>query len=104
EGSERLDRIREAQWRYGNVANVLSFGVISGASSLLLGGGAKELGVSILIGVTNGLLSLVAQRSKRFARVFSAIAAFVAAVIATVATQIIGGYSVPTATLAGLIA
>jgi len=104
EGSERLDRIREAQWRYGNVANVLSFGVISGASSLLLGGGAKELGVSSLIGLTNGLLSLVAQRSKRFARVFSAIAAFVAAVIATVATQIIGGYSVPTATLAGLIA
>src|SRR4029450_3135429 len=50
------------------------------------------------------LLSLVAQRSKRFARVFSAVAALVAAVIATLATQIFGGYSVPTTTLAGGLA
>src|SRR5678815_1127255 len=73
-GSAKLDVIRDAKWRYSSAANVLSFGVISGASSLLLGGGEKELVVSIFIGLINGLLSLVAQRSKRFARVFSAVA------------------------------
>ena len=104
EGSARLDIIRDAKWRYGNAANVISFGIISGASSLLLGGGEKELVVSIFIGLINGLLSLVAQRFRQFARVFSAVAALVAAVIATLATQLFGGYSVPTTTLAGVIA
>ncbi len=104
EGSARLDKISIAEVRYGTVANVLSFGVISAASALLLGGGIEELGIASVIGLITGLLSVIAHRSKRFGRVFTAVAALLAAMIATGATQLVGAYSVPTATLAGIIA
>jgi uncharacterized membrane protein YjjP (DUF1212 family) len=104
EGSERLDRIPLTEVRYGTVANVLSFGVISAASALLLGGGIEELGIASVIGLIIGMLSLIAHKSKRFGRVFTSVAALVAAMLATLATQLVGAYSVPTATLAGIIA
>ncbi len=104
EGSERLDRVTITELRYGTAANVLSFGVISAASALLLGGGIEELCIASVIGLITGLLSLIAHRSKRFGRVFTAVAALVAAMLASAATQLVGAYSVPTATLAGIIA
>ena len=104
DGSARLDKINIAEVRYGTVANVLSFGVISAASALLLGGGIEELAIASVIGLITGLLSLIAHRSKRFGRVFTAVAALCAAMIAAEATQLVGAYSVPTATLAGIIA
>ena len=63
EGSARLDKRKIGQG-HGTVANVLSFGVISAASALLLGGGIEELGIASVIGLITGLLSVIAHRSK----------------------------------------
>ena len=101
-GARRIVEIVDAPARYSGTLDVLSFGAISAAGGVFLGGGLKELVVSAIIGLAIGLFSLVTRRSDRLRRVFTAGAAFVASALATLATRSIGRYSVFTATLAGL--
>jgi len=102
-GSRRIDEIVDAPCRYNTALDVASFGAISATGAVFLGGGLKELLVSAVIGLAIGLVSLVMRRSGNLRRVFTAVAAFVASILASLATIWIGGYSVFTATLAGLI-
>lgn len=104
EGAESIDSILNAPRRYGPLLDVISFGLISAAVSRTLGGGLTEIAVSCGLGLVIGVLSLVARRSQRFGRVFSATSALLASLIAGAAAHFIGAYSIYTATLAGLVA
>ncbi|MEP7272333.1 MAG: threonine/serine exporter family protein [Acidobacteriota bacterium] len=103
QGAGRIDKILEAGPRYGPVLDVLSFGAISAAGGVFLGGGQRELLVSTALGVLIGLLWLSTRNSPAFGRVFTPVAALIASMLATLATKWLGGYSVLTATLAGLL-
>lgn len=103
EGSTRIDTILVSPPRYGALLNISSFGLISAAGAVFLGGSLKELAASGVIGLAIGLLSYTTEHVPALRRVFTAIAAFVAASLAILITQWIGGYSVSTAILAGLI-
>ncbi len=103
EGGSRIDQILGAGPRYGPILDVLSFGAISAAGAVFLGGGQRELLVSTALGLLIGLLWLVTQNSPALSRIFTSVAALIASMLATLATKWLGGYSVTTATLAGLL-
>lgn len=103
EGSERIDKIVDALPEYNAVVRTLAYGAASAAASQFFGGGWKELGMSALIGVFIGLLSLLAKKIPSLDKVFDPVAAFVAATLAHSCTHLFGSYSVFITTLAGLI-
>jgi len=103
EGSKRIDRILAEAHRYGAALTTVAFGLASAAASRFLGGGLKEIAASALIGLTIGLLSLVAGKYQSLGKVFEFVAAGVASALAGAAAFVFGPYAVSNATLAGLI-
>ena len=103
DGSETIERILAAPARYGSALTVAAFGMASAAASRFLGGGLKEIGVSALIGVLIGLLSVLTGKYPTWSRVFEPVAAFAASALAAALSFAVGPYAVSNATLAGLI-
>ncbi len=104
EGSEQIAILSAAPPRYGKAAMILAYGLASGAATRFLGGGLREIVAATLLGLTIGLLGLLARRYAAVARVFEPGASFVVALLATAGAALVTPYSVFTATLAGLIA
>jgi uncharacterized membrane protein YjjP (DUF1212 family) len=102
EGSTEIDKILESPDPYGRIVTTLAFGLASAAACRFLGGGLREIGISGGIGLVIGLLNLASGRLSQLGRVFEPVAAFVAALLAAVVGHWVG-YSIYTATLAGLI-
>ncbi|HQR32932.1 MAG TPA: threonine/serine exporter family protein [Blastocatellia bacterium] len=102
-GSEKIERILAGPERYGGALRTLAFGTASAAGSRFLGGGLKEIGVSALIGLLIGLLSVFASRYPTWGKVFEPVAAFIASATAAALSFIIGPYAISNATLAGMI-
>ncbi len=102
-GSERIEKILAAPERYGSALRTIAFGMASAAASRFLGGGLKEIGVSALIGLLIGLLSVFASKYPTWGKVFEPVAAFVASAMAAALSFVVGPYAVSNATLAGMI-
>lgn len=103
EGVTRVNEVLEEPAKYGRTLRVIAFGLVSGASSRFLGGGARDIAVAAMIGVIIGFLSLLANRSKSLKRIFEPIAAFIAAIIAAAFGAYFGTRSVSNDVLSGLI-
>lgn len=102
-GSEAIRRIAAAAPPYGPGVTTIAYGVASGAACQLLGGGAREILVAIVLGLGLGVLALVALDHRRLGRVFEPLAAFLVSAAALGLAQLTGPLSVLVATLAGLI-
>lgn len=102
-GSQAIEAILASPDRYSRLLTTLAFGLASGAASRFLGGGLKEIEVSVVLGLVIGLLALAAPHRQSLGRVFEPVSAFAASVLAASAGHWIGPYSVYNATLAGLI-
>ncbi len=85
EGTRRLDAIADAPPRYGAALTVASYGVASAGAATLFGGGPRETGLSLALGVVTGLVALALGRRSTATRIFEPTAAFVAALSAGLA-------------------
>ncbi|MDH3743519.1 MAG: threonine/serine exporter family protein [Acidobacteriota bacterium] len=103
EASARLIGIEEKQPLYGPLANVVSFGVVSGVVSMFFGGGLREGMVALGLGVMVGVLVVAAGRSPRFALVLPAVAGIACASGAQIAAHWVEPLFPSIPTLAGLI-
>src|SRR5690606_35580090 len=95
--------IVEARERYGIFATAMSYGVSAGALACFFRAGWFDLPASVLTGMTIGVLNVLAARSPRLGRVFETLAAFVAAVLASILGQVLPYLSVPVVILAGVV-
>jgi uncharacterized membrane protein YjjP (DUF1212 family) len=103
DGSRRIEQITRASSPYGRALTVAAFTVASGAACRILGGGAREIVASSLIGLVTGVLAIVSARAPGLRRVFEPTAALVASAIATIIAVRAGPLSMYVTTLAGLI-
>lgn len=103
EGSVAIEAIVAAPVAYHPYVRPLAYGLASGASCRILGGGPPEMLMSAGVGLITGLLSLAADRYPVARRVFEFVAAFVASAI--VNTLDGAGFSVASGVtiLAGLV-
>ncbi len=102
-GSERVRAIQASGSPFPAPVTALAFALASMAFARVLGGGAREMLVALLIGALTGLLALFAQRSSRIEGVFAPVTAF----IASFTTGVLAATALPMAsglvTLAGLV-
>ncbi len=104
EGLARVEAIEKAPARYPRWLVALAFAINSAAATAFFGGGLREMGVALAIGLSTGLLALFTARDGKPWRAFEPTAAFCAAAIASVAAHLVGPVAVPVAIIAGLIA
>ena len=102
-GLARIDEIEASPPPYGSVLLVTAFALTSGAVARFLGGGLREIGVGVVIGVVTGLLALLATRVKPLGDVYEPVAACTASFIAGILSVFWMPFATTTATLAGLI-
>lgn len=103
EGSAQLADIEQAPADWPVAVTTLAFATASGAACRFLGGGLREIAVATALGLLTGLLAIFGMRWHAVARVFTPLAAFIAAALATGGAAAIGGFSHSIAMLAGLI-
>ncbi len=101
--SRRLDEILTSPPPYGPRITVAAFSIASGGAAYLLGGGAREVLVALLISAVTGLLAVSTGRFPGLARMLEVLGAFLAAALAIAGTRVLGPYSVQLAIIAGLI-
>ncbi len=101
EGRERLGSRQSSTTPAAAV--VAGYGLASATAAAFLGGGWAEARIAALAGLVIGLLAVASTRWTGMARVFEPLAAFVCALGVAWLAGAVGTYSVPTATLAGLI-
>jgi uncharacterized membrane protein YjjB (DUF3815 family) len=70
---------------------------------MILGGGARELIVSALIGTCTGILSVISVKSGIVARLFDVAAAFLATLIVAAFTKFVGPTNVYISIIAGIV-
>jgi uncharacterized membrane protein YjjP (DUF1212 family) len=102
-GLARLDEIEASPPPYGRVLPVFAFALTSGAVARFLGGGLREIGVGVAIGIVTGLLAVLAARVNPLREVYEPVAASAASFIAGVLSVLWMPFATSTATLAGLI-
>jgi len=103
EGLARIERIVHSEPRYGALLTTIAYGLASAASARILGADLRGIGVATTIGVVVALLGQNAARHPALGRVLVPLAAFAAAFLAAIAARMIGPFSIPLATLAGII-
>lgn len=103
EGTRRIDAAIAAPAPYPAWLVTLSFAVTSAAAARFFGGGLREIVASAGVGLVVGLLALLAQRVAALGRVFEAVAAMTAALLACLAARHAGPLSVYIPTVAGII-
>lgn len=102
-GSARLVVAEGAPDRYGRLLTTLCFALTSAGAARFFGGGLREVLVAAAIGLGTGLLALGVARWPALGRVFEAVAAALAAFLATCAERWLGQVSGYVAMVAGLI-
>ncbi len=103
EGLARLDEILAAPG-YPDWLTAAAFGINSAAAARVFGGGLAEMAAGLGIGLVTGLLSVFVAGAGRGPKVFEPAAAALSAILAALVSWAVLPLSVPTATLAGLIA
>jgi uncharacterized membrane protein YjjP (DUF1212 family) len=71
--------------------------------AMVLGGGRQELIVSATIGICTGILSTIAARSAIVARLFPAVAAFLATAIVAAFSKLVGPVNIYISIIAGVV-
>lgn len=104
QGLAELERVESAPARYGPPLMVAAYAVNSAAASVFFGAGLREIAVAFIIGLCTGLLAHVSGRDGGPWRAFEAVAAFTAAMLATVGATFFGPVSVSVAVIGGLVA
>lgn len=103
EAYQRVDTIVAAPPPYGPALMALAYGAASGAMARLFGGGWLEIAVATIIGLSIGVLAVVASHFPTLGRIFDMTGAMVAALLGAAAVWLIGPFSLHTASLAGII-
>jgi uncharacterized membrane protein YjjP (DUF1212 family) len=103
DGTAAITRITTAPPPYGPGITTLASGVVSGAATQFLGGGAREIVVATVLGLGLGVLALLVSGRPRLVRVFEPVAAFLVSAGAMGLARAAGPVSVLLATLGGLI-
>jgi uncharacterized membrane protein YjjP (DUF1212 family) len=103
DGAVQLRNVIEADSPYSRTLTTFAFALSSAASAVFFGGGTREVALAAVLGLVTGLLALLAARVETLEKVFTAAAAFLVAALATMAGVQIGGVSVSTAILGGLV-
>jgi uncharacterized membrane protein YjjP (DUF1212 family) len=103
DGAAQLRGVIEADSPYSRGLTTIAFALSSAASAVFFGGGTREVILASVLGLVTGLLALVAARIPTLEKVFTAAAAFLVAALATAAGALVGGVSVATAILGGLV-
>ena len=103
DGVAAITRIAEAPSPYGPALTTLAFGLVSGAATQFLGGGAREILVASVLGLGLGVFAMVTASRPRWGRVFEPVAAFMVSAGAIGLAHLAGPVSVLVATLGGLI-
>ena len=85
------------------VTTALGYLLASAAGARFLGGGGRECFMAAVAGLAIGILSVVAERLPNLGRVFELAAATIGSFGVAALGVAVGGFSVPIATLAGLI-
>lgn len=88
---------------YGPWLTVLAFALTSGAASRFFGAGWREIALAAAVGLTVGLLTLLAARFAGVARLFEVIAGGAVSLLAVIGAHFLGPLSVPVVTVGGLI-
>jgi len=104
--SEAAGRVASIEARpplYGRPATVLSFGVVAAVVAMFFGGAWREVVVSGVLGLTTGLLAVLASTSRRFGLLVPALAGIVCAGGAQAAGHVLQPLFPSIPTLAGLI-
>ncbi len=99
----RLAAIDVSPPPYPAALTLIASGVSSAAACRFLGGGARDVEAAAIVGASIGAFAVVAGALPAMRRVFEPVAACIAAMIAGALGHALGGVSVYTATLAGLI-
>ncbi len=99
----RLEVIEAAPPRYGKGWSVLAYGIASAGAATFFGGGARDLGLSFVLGLVCGLLALLTRLRAGTMRVFEPTAAFFAALLSVAAAHFLPPISDRIVTLAALI-
>jgi uncharacterized membrane protein YjjP (DUF1212 family) len=102
-GLARIDEIEASPAPYGSVTMVIAFALTSGAVARFLGGGLREIGVGVVIGIITGLLALLAERWSPLQEVYEPVAACAAAFVAGILSVLWMPFATSIATLSGLI-
>jgi uncharacterized membrane protein YjjP (DUF1212 family) len=103
DGTAAITRITTAPPPYGPGLTMLASGIVSGAATQFLGGGAREIVVATVLGLGLGILALLVSGRPRLTRVFEPVAAFLVSAGAMGLARAAGPVSVLLATLGGLI-
>ena len=103
DGTAAITRITTAPPPYGPGLTTLASGVVSGAATQFLGGGAREIVVAAILGLGLGVLALLVSGRAPLVRVFEPVAAFLVSAGAMGLARAAGPVSVLLATLGGLI-
>lgn len=102
EGTPRLNRLL-APPPVTPVTTTLGWLLASAAGARFLGGAGRECVMAGIAGLGIGILSVVAQRLPNIGRVFELAAATLGSFGIALLGALVGGFSVPIATLAGMI-
>jgi uncharacterized membrane protein YjjP (DUF1212 family) len=103
QGLADIDRIDEEKPLYGSILLTICFALSSGAASTFFGGGPREMALAALCGLLLGLFLLFAGPRKSLIGLHELLSASLVSFTAVIAGHFMGGASVDTATLAGII-
>ncbi len=103
QGRRELGAVARAGALYGPAATVLAFGLASGGAARVFDGNLADIGVSFVLGLILGLVSLAAGRSAGLGRLFVPLAAFLAASLSLVGAAACPGVHDHITTLSALI-
>ena len=103
EGVAAIARLDAAPPPYGPVLTIAAYGVVSGAATQFLGGGAREVLAAGILGLGLGGFARLGAGRPRFSRVFEPVAAVLVSAGAIALAHALGPLSVLVATLGGLI-
>ncbi len=81
----RLEQLNNRPRRYGSRIEVCTFALVSAAAAGVLGGGWREMLVAAPLGLTMGLLTVLAAKRPTLARILPALAAALVATLAALA-------------------
>ncbi len=102
EATRRVEAIEAEPPRYRTVTTTLGFSLASGTAAVFLGGGPREVAVSLFVGLLIGLLDPLVAALPNATRVFEPLAAFLAATTAGLVAGLIS-LDPLVVTLSGLI-
>jgi uncharacterized membrane protein YjjP (DUF1212 family) len=81
----RLEQLNSRPKRYGTRTEICTFALVSAAAAGVLGGGWREMLLAAPLGLTMGLLSVLAAKRPTLARILPALAAALVAALAALA-------------------